>query len=181
MRYVSTRCLPGDPSPYISVSEAIIKGIADDGGLYVPERIPAVSETGKSLNDLIELNYRELAVEILSPYLTDFTHGVISRCVSGAYGGNFDAPDIAPLMRVKNTDLFFLELFHGRTLAFKDVALSLLPSLLKMSAEKTNHKKRTLILTATSGDTGKAALEGFAGGRSDRDCEIAVFFPEKGV
>jgi len=117
-----------------------------------------------------------LAYEILKLYLTDFTEEELRYCINGAYDSKFDTPEIAPV--VKKADVSILELFHGRTIAFKDMALSILPYLMKTSAKKNGLDKEIVILTATSGDTGKAALEGFA---NVEGIQIIVFFPEDGV
>ena len=177
MRYFSTRGVKNFGG--VSAGEAILRGIAPDGGLYVPERIPHFNESGMSLNELINLNYAALAEKILGLYLSDFTPDEIKNCAETAYGGdNFTDLNVAPLTYVKKINVSFLELFHGRTLAFKDMALSILPLMMNIAAEKTGRKTKTLILTATSGDTGKAALEGFA---NRPGAEIAVFYPENGI
>ena len=156
-----------------SASEAILKGIAEDGGLYVPKEIPKLD---KSLEELASLNYRELAFYILKKYLNDFSDDEIQKCVNSAYDEKFESELIAPL--IEKNGVNFLELYHGPTLAFKDMALSILPYLLKTSAKKLSVKKEIVILTATSGDTGKAALEGFA---NVDGIKIIVFYPENGV
>lgn len=169
--YVSTR---GNGNiGAITASEAILKGISPDGGLYVPEDFPKLD---KKLDELIEMNYQELAYEVLKVFLTDFTESELKECIKNAYDEKFDTEIIAPI--VKHDDYFFLELFHGKTIAFKDMALSILPHLLTTAARKNNVSKEIVILTATSGDTGKAALEGFADVTGTR---IVVFFPEDGV
>ncbi|MDW7652344.1 MAG: threonine synthase [Bacillota bacterium] len=157
----------------VSAAEAILQGIAADGGLYVPACIPALKD---SLDTWRGLGYKELALRVLQYFLTDFSREELSRCVEGAYDSKFDTPEIAPL--ASKAGVHFLELFHGPTLAFKDMALSILPYLLKTAAAKLGQDKEVVILTATSGDTGKAALEGFAGVEGTR---IIVFFPEHGV
>lgn len=169
IEYKSTR---GDKNLY-SASQAILRGIAEDGGLFIPTKLPKLS---KDINDLIDLDYRELAYEILSLFLTDFTEEELKYCIDSAYDEKFDTPVIAPV--VKAEDNYFLELFHGPTLAFKDMALTILPYLLKTASEKLNIDKDIVILTATSGDTGKAALEGFA---NIDGIKIIVYFPENGV
>ncbi len=170
MYYRSTRGAKGS----VTASEAILKGLAEDGGLYVPEDFPRLPG---SLKELSELDYRELARRILSCYLTDFTEEELRDCVDSAYNErNFDDPKIAPLRKLEGD--FLLELFHGRTLAFKDMALSILPYLMKKSAEKTGLREKLVILTATSGDTGKAAMEGFS---DVEGTEIIVFYPKDGV
>ncbi len=167
--FKSTR---GDKS-YLTASQAIVKGIADDGGLYVPESIPAVDF---DLADITKWDYRELAYRVLRLVLTDYTEEELRYCINSAYDDKFDTKLIAPLAVNKSGN--FLELFHGKTIAFKDMALSILPYLLKTAAKKNGVKEEIVILTATSGDTGKAALEGFADVEGTR---IIVFFPEEGV
>ncbi len=157
----------------ITSSEAIVRGLASDGGLYVPVTFPTLE---KSFDELANMNYRELAFYIIKRFFTDFSDDELLNCVNSAYDDKFEVEEIAPL--VGSEDVHFLELFHGPTLAFKDMALSILPHLLKTASEKLNIQEEIVILTATSGDTGKAALEGFA----DIDgTKIIVFFPEKGV
>ena len=168
LTYIGTR----DAKIRAAASEAILRGICPDGGLYIPEEIPGM---GKTLEELAKLDYRQLAFEVLRLYL-DFTDEELKACIMGAYDEKFDTPKIVPV--VKKGDALFLELFHGRTLAFKDMALSILPYLMKTAAKKQGLEKEIVILTATSGDTGKAALEGFAGVEGTR---IMVFFPEDGV
>lgn len=168
LTYIGTR----DKSIQATASQAILKGICPDGGLYIPEVIPTMD---KSLEELSKLSYQELAYEVLSKFL-DFTEDELKACINGAYDEKFDTVDIAPV--IKKDDALFLELFHGRTLAFKDMALSILPYLMKTAAKREGIDKEIVILTATSGDTGKAALEGFAGVEGTK---IIVFFPEDGV
>ena len=156
-----------------NAAQAIIRGIAEDKGLYVPESIPALSVKPEELRGL---DYREIAYRILSGFLTDYTEEELRYCVDHAYDEKFEAKDIAPL--VKAGDAWFLELYHGRTAAFKDMALSILPYLLTTAMKKEKEDKKIAILTATSGDTGKAALEGFA---DVPDTEIIVFFPHGAV
>ncbi|MCR5294419.1 MAG: threonine synthase [Lachnospiraceae bacterium] len=167
--YKSTR----SNTPPVSASKAILTGLAPDGGLYVPSRIPALPKT---LLELSALSYQDLAYEIMSLYFTDFTEDELRACINRAYDDKFDTRKIAPV--VKKDGVYFLELFHGPTIAFKDMALSILPHLLVISAAKNNADKRIVILTATSGDTGKAAMAGFADVPGTR---IAVFFPDGGV
>jgi threonine synthase len=169
MKYISTR----GSKEGLSSGEAILKGICEDGGLFVPEDMPSLS---MELQDLTSLDYRELALLILKKFLTDFSEQELKDCVAKAYDCKFDTSSIAPLVR-KN-EVNFLELYHGPTLAFKDIALTLLPHLLKASAAKYRVKEDIVILTATSGDTGKAALEGFGGVDGTH---VIVFFPEDGV
>lgn len=157
----------------ITASEAILKGIAEDGGLFVPTQIPKL---GISLEEMINMDFRSLAYHVMKDYLQDFSFDEIHECIDKAYDDKFDTPEIAPI--VQKAGIYFLELFHGPTLAFKDMALSILPHLLKSSAKKQKLEKEIVILTATSGDTGKAALEGFTGIPGTK---IIVFFPEDGV
>lgn len=157
----------------IKASEAILKGLSDDGGLFVPERIP---EFDTSLKAFSEMDYKETAYNVMKLFLTDFTEEELKSCIDKAYDAKFDTPDIAPLTKVGNA--YYLELFHGKTIAFKDMALSILPHLLITSARKNNISNDIVILTATSGDTGKAALAGFADVPGTR---IIVFYPKNGV
>ena len=171
MRYISTR----DNMAEATASSAIAHGISKEGGLFVPENIPVL--TKDDFNKLREMNYVERAKYILSLYLTDFTAEEIDYCASGAYIGNFDEDKPAPLRALDDTT-HILELWHGPTCAFKDLALQILPYLLTTSAKKVADGKKTVILVATSGDTGKAALEGFC---DVPDTEIIVFYPNDGV
>ncbi len=173
MDYKSTRGGSGK----VTAAEAILQGMASDKGLFVPQFIP---ELGPELTCLKDLNYQELAVRILQLFLTDFTAEEIDSCVSAAYDQNFTAPEIAPLSAPLESQpgTYFLELFHGPTLAFKDIALTMLPHLLSTAVKKLQINKEIVILTATSGDTGKAALSGFAGVEG---VKIIVFYPEEGV
>lgn len=169
IKYVSTR---GDKEK-VTASQAILRGIAPDGGLYVPETFPKLD---KSLTELKGLNYREIAYEVMKLFLTDFSEEELKACIDSAYDSKFDTEEIVPMKEADG--LIYLELFHGPTLAFKDMALSILPYLMVTSAKKNNLKEKIIILTATSGDTGKAALAGFA------DVEgtgIIVFYPKDGV
>ena len=159
----------------LSSAEAIARGIAADGGLFVPESFPRLTE--EELAQLISMDYRQRAVLILSKYLTDFTQEELEECVKGAYGGTFDDNNPAPLREI-DSSTFLLDLWHGPTCAFKDLALQLLPHLLTRSARRTMPDKEIVILVATSGDTGKAALDGFADVPGVR---IIVFYPENGV
>ncbi|HZK02484.1 MAG TPA: threonine synthase, partial [Anaerovoracaceae bacterium] len=169
IKYRSTR----GSNEAITSAQAIIRGIADDGGLYVPEIVPKL---GVDLADLIGKDYKDIAFLVLSKFLTDYTDEEIRYCVDKAYDSKFEEPDIVPV--VKAGDAWFIELYHGKTAAFKDMALSILPYLLTTALKKENEDKRIAILTATSGDTGKAALEGFA---DVPGTEIIVFFPKDGV
>lgn len=157
----------------VTASKAILKGLADDGGLFVPVSIPKLDV---SIEQLSKMNYRETAYEVMKLFLTDFTEEELKHCINSAYDSKFDVEEIAPL--VKADGAYFLELFHGATIAFKDMALSILPHLLTTSAKKNEVKNEIVILTATSGDTGKAALAGFADVPGTR---IVVFYPKNGV
>ena len=167
--YKSTRSEDGA----IKASEAILKGLADDGGLFVPLEIPKLD---KSMEELSKMSYQELAYEVLKLFYTDFTEEELKNCIEKAYDEKFDTEEIAPLAQVK--DPYHLELFHGPTIAFKDMALQILPHLLTTSAKKNGVENDIVILTATSGDTGKAALAGFAGVEGTK---IIVFYPDGGV
>ena len=156
-----------------TASQAILKGLAENGGLFVPDHIPAFD---KSLDELSKMSYKEVAYEVMKLMFTDFTEEELKHCIDGAYDKKFDTELIAPL--VKKAGANYLELFHGATIAFKDMALSILPYLLVTSAKKNNVKNDIVILTATSGDTGKAALAGFA---DVPGTKIIVFYPKNGV
>jgi threonine synthase len=147
--------------------------LAENGGLFVPDSIPALDV---DLNDLAKMSYREVAYEVMSRMLTDFTEEELKYCINSAYDKKFDTELIAPLVQKAGAN--YLELFHGSTIAFKDMALSILPYLLVTSAKKNNIKNDIVILTATSGDTGKAALAGFA---DVPGTKIIVFYPKNGV
>lgn len=167
--YKSTR----NPSETATASMAILKGLAGDGGLFVPDSIPAFD---KSLDELADMDYREVAYNVMKLMLTDFKEDELIYCINSAYDDKFDTKEIAPLN--KKAGAYFLELFHGSTIAFKDMALSILPYLLTTSAKKNDVKNEIVILTATSGDTGKAALAGFA---DVPGTKIIVFYPKNGV
>ncbi|KEI99560.1 threonine synthase [Clostridium botulinum A2B3 87] len=169
MFYKSTR----GEGKNVKASEAIIRGIAEDGGLYVPEELPKID---KNFKELENMDYKELAFYIMKKYFDDFNEEELKECIDRAYDSKFEDPLIAPLNY--KAGAYFLELYHGKTLAFKDMALSILPHLLKASAKKMNITKDIVILTATSGDTGKAALEGFD---SVEGTKIVVFYPKDGV
>ena len=156
-----------------TASQAILKGLADQGGLFVPDSIPALDVTMK---ELAGKSYQEIAYEVMKLFLTDFTEEELKYCINSAYDKKFDTTSIAEL--VKKDDSYILELFHGATIAFKDMALSILPYLLTTSARKNQVKNQIVILTATSGDTGKAALAGFA---DVPGTSIIVFYPKHGV
>lgn len=167
--YKSTR----NSNETATASQAILKGLAENGGLFVPDSIP---ELDVDLNDLVKMNYQEVAYEVMSRMFTDFTEEELKHCINSAYDQKFDTEVIAPLN--KKAGAYYLELFHGSTIAFKDMALSILPYLLVTSAKKNNVKNDIVILTATSGDTGKAALAGFA---DVPGTKIIVFYPKNGV
>ena len=156
-----------------TASQAILKGLANEGGLFVPDSIPALDV---SLEDLAKMNYQQVAYEVMKLMFTDFTEAELKHCIDSAYDSKFDTPVIAPL--VNKAGAYYLELFHGSTIAFKDMALSILPYLLTTSAKKNGVKNEIVILTATSGDTGKAALAGFA---DVPGTKIIVFYPKGGV
>ena len=157
----------------VTASRAILKGLSDDGGLFVPVSIPKLPV---SLGELKEMTYQEIAYTVMKEFLTDFTEEELKSCIAKAYDSKFDTEEIAPLAKVE--DAYYLELFHGATIAFKDMALSILPHLLTTSAKKNQVKNEIVILTATSGDTGKAALAGFA---DVEGTKIIVFYPKNGV
>lgn len=157
----------------VNASEAILKGLSEDGGLFVPDQIPVFDKT---FEELSEMTYGQVAYEVMKLYLTDFTEEELKCCIAKAYDSKFDTEEIAPLVEAQGG--YYLELFHGATIAFKDMALSILPHLLTTAAKKNNVKNEIVILTATSGDTGKAALAGFAGVEGTR---IIVFYPKNGV
>ena len=167
--YKSTR----NSEKTVTASEAILKGLADDGGLFVPEYIPKLDVT---MDELKSMTYQETAYAVMKQFLTDFTEEELKHCINSAYDSKFDTEVIAPLVKVEDT--YHLELFHGATIAFKDMALSILPHLLTTAAKKNHVTKDIVILTATSGDTGKAALAGFA---DVPGTKIIVFYPKGGV
>ncbi len=172
MFYTSTR----DNSVKVTASKAIADGISKEGGLYIPESIPSLS-----LDDIEALcgaDYKERAKKVLGLYLTDFTDEELSYCVDGAYAdGKFASEKVAPVVKLHD-NVNILELFRGPTCAFKDMALQILPYLLTVSAKKNLKDKEIVILVATSGDTGKAALEGF---KDVEGTKILVFYPVDGV
>ncbi len=167
--YKNTR----DASEVVTASQAILNGLAGHGGLYVPTEIPSLPV---SLSELAGMSYQDTAYTVMSQFLTDFTEDELRRCIAFAYDEKFDTPEIAPLVCVDNT--YYLELFHGATAAFKDMALSILPHLMTTAAKKNHITNEIVILTATSGDTGKAALAGFA---NVPGTKIIVFYPKDGV
>lgn len=167
--YRSTR----DTDNIVTASQAILQGLAVDGGLYVPTKMPALS---LDFHELADLTYQEIAFKILSAFLPDYTADELQYCIASAYDEKFDTQLIAPV--VKKGDSYYLELFHGSTIAFKDMALSILPYLMTTAARKNKADKEIVILTATSGDTGKAAMAGFA---DVPGTKIVVFYPKDGV
>lgn len=167
--YNSTR----NKNKTVTASQAILKGLSGEGGLFVPERIPALD---KSLEEFKEMSYSQTAYEVMKLYLTDFTEQELKDCILKAYDDKFDTEEIAPIREAGGA--YYLELFHGATIAFKDMALSILPHLLTTAARKNHVTNEIVILTATSGDTGKAALSGFADVEGTR---IIVFYPKNGV
>lgn len=156
-----------------SAAQAIIAGMAEDRGLYVPQTIPALPFKPQ---DMIGKTYKEIATKVIGTFFDDYNDEEIKYCIDGAYTDKFEAEDVVPVVSAGSAH--FLELYHGRTAAFKDMALSILPYLLTTALKKEKEDKKICILTATSGDTGKAALEGFA---DVPGTEIIVFFPNKGV
>ncbi|MGQ7562655.1 threonine synthase [Streptococcus suis] len=167
--YQSTR----DANNRVSASQAILQGLATDGGLFTPLSAPAVDLNFDQLKDA---SYQEVAKLILSAFLDDFTADELDYCITNAYDSKFDTPDIAPVVKLKGQ--YNLELFRGSTIAFKDMALSILPYLMTTAAKKHGLENEIVILTATSGDTGKAAMAGFADVPGTR---IVVFYPRDGV
>ncbi len=167
--YKSTR----NSSIRVSASQAILKGLSDEGGLFIPERIPTLDIP---MDEIAGMTYAETAYEVMSRFYTDFTEEELKNCIARAYDSKFDTEVIAPLVEADGA--YYLELFHGPTIAFKDMALSILPHLMITSARKNNVKNDIVILTATSGDTGKAALAGFA---KVEGTKIIVFYPKNGV
>ena len=172
MYYVSTR----DVSRRLTASQAIVEGLGRDGGLYLPEQIPQI--TTEEIKALAALSYPERAAKIMKRYLDEFTEEELLGFAKNAYGpAKFDTPAAAPVVKLtENT--YIQELWHGPTCAFKDMALQMLPYLLAASLKKTGEEKTVCILVATSGDTGKAALEGF---RDVDRTKILVFYPDGGV
>ncbi|MCR5715866.1 MAG: threonine synthase [Lachnospiraceae bacterium] len=169
VQYYSTRST-GNP---VLASQAILKGLSDDGGLFVPDHIPTLE---KSMAELAGQTYQETALDVMKLFLTDFTEEELKHCIESAYDSKFDTEVIAPLVEADGA--YYLELFHGATIAFKDMALSILPHLMITAARKNQIRNDIVILTATSGDTGKAALAGFA---DVKGTKIIVFYPKNGV
>ena len=172
MFYTSTR----DKSIKVTASQAIAQGISEEGGLFVPCEMPQFSMD--KINSMVKMSYIDRAKTVLKEFLTDFTEDELSYCVEGAYSADkFSSAAIAPTVHIDGNKNI-LELWHGPTCAFKDMALQLLPYIMTVSAKKTAEGKTIVILVATSGDTGKAALEGF----KDVDkTKILVFYPVDGV
>jgi len=154
-------------------AQAIIKGLSDDKGLFVPTELPKLPFT---VEEMIGKSYQEIAFNVIGAFFDDYTEEEMKYCIDGAYDAKFEAEEIAPIVEAGGA--YFLELYHGKTAAFKDMALSILPYLLTTALKKEQEEKKICILTATSGDTGKAALEGFA---DVPGTEIIVFFPNQGV
>lgn len=157
----------------VTASMAILKGLSEDGGLFVPTEIPKLDVP---MNELAKMSYQETAYEVMKRFLTDFTEEELKNCINNAYDDKFDTKEIAPLHEADGA--YFLELYHGATIAFKDMALSILPHLMTTAAKKNQVKNEIVILTATSGDTGKAAMAGFA---DVPGTKIIVFYPKHGV
>ncbi len=173
MKYISTRSKQKNSMEGKNAAQAIIKGIAEDKGLFVPEKMP---QPLSDISTLTGKKYKEIAYLVLSRFFEDYTEEDLQECIDCAYDEKFESDEIAPLVR--GGDAYFLELFHGPTAAFKDMALSILPHLLTKALKKEKINNKIAILTATSGDTGKAALEGFA---DVEGTEIIVFYPHVGV
>ena len=167
--YQSTR----DAQNTVTASQAILQGLATDGGLFTPVSYPQVDLDFDKLKDA---SYQEVAKLVLSAFLDDFTPEELDYCITNAYDSKFDTPAIAPLVKLDGQ--YNLELFHGSTIAFKDMALSILPYFMTTAAKKHGLENKIVILTATSGDTGKAAMAGFA---DVPGTEIIVFYPKDGV
>ena len=157
----------------VTASQAVLKGLAEDGGLYVPEYLPKLD---CSIDALADMTYHETAYAVMKQFLTDYTEEELKYCIAQAYDGKFDTEEIVSIKKADGA--YYLELFHGSTIAFKDMALSILPYLMTTAAKKNHEDKEIVILTATSGDTGKAALAGFADVPGTR---IIVFYPKDGV
>ena len=166
VRYHSTRDIK-------TATQAILQGLSEDGGLFVPDSIPPLPYT---ISDMTSMSYQDIAKAVFKEYLSDFTDEEIEYCVDSAYDEKFSDDSIVPLSQVDGD--YYMELYHGKTMAFKDIALSILPYFMKVSAKKNGIKDEIVILTATSGDTGKAALSGFSDVEGTR---IIVFYPKDGV
>ena len=160
----------------LAAAEAIAQGLSEDSGLFVPESFPQIS--AQTISEIASKPYKDIAAYIMGLFLEDFSAEELTRCTGKAYSEpGFDHPDIAPLYKL-DSSTHFLELWHGPTSAFKDMALQVLPHLLTASLRKTGEKREVCVLVATSGDTGKAALEGFCGVPGTK---IMVFYPLDGV
>lgn len=157
----------------VPASMAVLKGLAKDGGLFMPTEIPKLDV---SVESLASMTYQETAYEVMKLFLTDYTEEELKSCIARAYDSKFDTEEIVPMAKAGGA--YFLELYHGSTIAFKDMALSILPHLMTTAAKKNKVDKEIVILTATSGDTGKAAMAGFADVPGTR---IIVFYPKDGV
>ena len=157
----------------VTASQAVLQGLAADGGLFMPTEIPKLDV---SIEKLAGMTYQETAYEVMKLFLTDYTEEELKSCIAKAYDSKFDTEEIAPLAKADGA--YYLELYHGSTIAFKDMALSILPHLMTTAAKKNHADKEIVILTATSGDTGKAAMAGFADVPGTR---IIVFYPKGGV
>ena len=171
MKYQSTR----NAALRLNSAETILKGLSDDGGLFVPVEIPQLAEG--EISELSKMNYCERAKRIFSKFMTDFSEGELLECAENAYKSSFESDNPTEIVKL-GENIYMLELWHGPTCAFKDMALQILPHFLVISSEKAGDGKKTVILTATSGDTGKAALEGFC---DVEGTEIIVFYPNNGV
>ena len=172
MQYISTR----DPGRKFSASQAIVQGLAEDGGLLTPIYLPRLPKT--ALEDMMNMSYQQRAVYVMKMFLEEFSVKELSDFAAAAYGpSKFDTPEVAPV-KTLDDNTHCLELWHGPTCAFKDMALQMLPHLLSASLVKTEEEKTVCILVATSGDTGKGALEGF---RDVDHTKILVFYPKDGV
>ena len=169
IKYLSTR----DNTHTITSSQAIINGLAEDGGLYIPENL---EDLKLDYHEVIQQDYPGMAETVFGKFFSDFDEETIEKVVSRSYTGKFSTEEITPLAKVE--DAFVLELYHGPTCAFKDVALSALPNLMVESMRMNDFQDEILILTATSGDTGSAALHGFS---DVPGTKIIVFYPEGGV
>ena len=171
MDYRSTQ---GDLSTILKSPTAILQGLSPDGGLYVPLHFP---QPTYNLATLISLPYQQLAATILNWFFDEFTSDQLLKNANTAYGSQWDNRLIAPLTP-KHASNYYLELFHGPTLAFKDIALQMLPQLVSRAAQNTQLEKQIVILTATSGDTGTASMRGFS---NQKDTQVIVFYPAGGV
>ena len=172
MREIMYKSTRSDRAP-VTASRAILMGLAEDGGLFVPTDFPSLD---KSFSELAKMDYQGVAYEVMKLLLSDFTEKELKACIRNAYGTSFDTDEIVPLRKAEGA--WYLELFHGPTIAFKDMALQILPHLMTTAARKNGENKEIVILTATSGDTGKAAMAGFANVPGTR---IMVFYPKNGV